>query len=106
MTQGKGGPTPLAIVVPDGQEFSLGGPIKSPHPDVKFDENFSIEVEQHEEKADFVVPISVAPGARPGKRTLRVDARYQACTARLCLPPQTEKLEVPITVSPGGRGAE
>src|SRR5688572_14196112 len=56
ITQGAGGPTPTKITVPKDQPFSIGGPIESTAPMVKFDKNFSMQVESHEDVATFVVP--------------------------------------------------
>jgi DsbC/DsbD-like thiol-disulfide interchange protein len=99
LTQGKGGPVPLAITMPVGQPFVIGGEIKAPTPDWSFDQNFGIDVERHSEKPEFVVPIAVATDAKPGQQTLKVHARYQVCNARVCLPQQTEKLSVPVTIA-------
>jgi hypothetical protein len=42
----------------------------------------------------------VAANAKPGPATLMVNARYQACDNKLCLPPRTVKLELPVEVHP------
>ena len=99
ITQGAGGPVPLRLVVPKTQPFALAGKIQSQAPTVKFDQNFGIDVEQHEENVQFVLPVSVAAGAAAGKRTLAVEASYQVCKATICLPPETIRLKVPVTIS-------
>src|SRR6266850_1397771 len=48
VTQSAGGPVATEIKVGTGQPFSLSGPITAPKPEVKFDENFQMNVEQHE----------------------------------------------------------
>jgi len=98
-TQREGGPVPLAIGLGEGQGFRLAGPIRSPAPESKFDPNFGIDVALHVDRADFAVPIAVAGTARLGRQTLVLDARYQACNASICLPPQSDRIEVTITVS-------
>jgi len=43
--------------------------------------------------------ISLAgPDAPPGLQKLLVEARYQSCNDRLCLPPKTVKLEASVEV--------
>lgn len=98
ITQRSGGPVPLQILVAGGQPFALTGAIKSPAPQVMFDPNFGIEVQLLDSRAEFVLPISVTPGAAEGRHTLKVDARYQACNASFCLPVRTDVVEVPVTV--------
>jgi len=100
ITQRSGGPTPLRLLVGEGQPFSLAGDIKSPAPEVKFDPNFGIEVQTLDSRAEFVLPIAVTAGAAAGKHTLKVEARYQACKASICLPIQTDAVELPVTVAP------
>ncbi len=99
-TQRSGGPTPLAITVPAGQPFAMAGPIKPPAPEVKFDPNFGIEVSLVSARGEFVLPVAVAATAAAGKRTLTIEARYQACNDRLCLPAETERVQMPVTVTP------
>lgn len=97
-SQKSGGPEPLAVSLPRNQPFAMAGPVKAPEPLVKFDPNFGIDVETHEDRADFEIPVSTA-GAKPGQHTLVVEARYQTCNAVICLPPQTEVLKIPVTVT-------
>jgi hypothetical protein len=100
ITQRSGGPMPLRLLVAEGQLFMLAGDIKSPAPEVKFDPNFGIEVQTLDSRAEFVLPIAVTAGAAAGKHTLRVEARYQACNASICLPIQTDTVDLPVTVAP------
>ena len=100
ITQPSGGPTPLRLLVPQGQLFVLAGDIKSPAPELKFDPNFGIEVQTLDSHAEFVLPIAVAAGASTGNHTLKVQARYQACDASICLPIKTDTFEIPIAVVP------
>jgi len=98
ITQRSGGPTPLRLLVAEGQPFALAGDIKAPAPEVKFDPDFGIEVQTLDSRAEFVLPIAVMAGAAPGRHTLKVEARYQACNASICLPIQTDAIELPVTV--------
>jgi hypothetical protein len=44
--------------------------------------------------------LRVAPGATPGAGKVIVNTSYQTCDNRVCLPPKTVKVEVPVTIVP------
>lgn len=92
------GPIPTRIWIAEGQPFSLAGAVQSPDPRVMQDASFGMEVELYEGEVEFTLPVRVAPGADPGARKLVVSASYQSCNNKLCLPPKTVKVEVPITI--------
>jgi thiol:disulfide interchange protein DsbD len=92
------GPIPTRIWMAEGQPFSLAGAVQSPDPQVMQDPSFGIEVELYEGEAVFTLPVRVAPGAPPGAQKLLVSASYQSCNNKLCLPPRTVKVEVPVTI--------
>lgn len=95
ITQPPGGPVATRITLPQGQPFTLAGPIRvAPPPSTALDESFGIQVQMHEGKAEFLVPVKRS-GTAPAS-TVRVDARYQACSESLCLPPQTAHLSIPV----------
>ena len=93
------GPIPTRIWITDGQPFALAGAIAAPAPQVQQDPSFGMEVEMYEGEAVFSLPVRVATGAAPGAQKLVVSAAYQTCNNKLCLPPKTVKLEVPVTVA-------
>ena len=49
--------------------------------------------------ADFVLHLQSAKDAAAGAGMLRVMVRYQSCNDRLCLPPHTETVPVPVTIA-------
>lgn len=104
ITQGEGGPVPSRISLADEQPFTQAGDVKGTKPTVKFDQNFSMEVEMHEVSVAYELPVQVAADAGPDVKEIQVRARYQACTNRVCLPAQTEKLSVPVTITPSTEG--
>jgi len=63
------------------------------------DPSFGMEVELFEGEAVFTVPVRVTAGATPGAQKLVVSASYQTCNNKLCLPPRTVKVEVPVTIA-------
>ena len=92
------GPIPTRIWIAEGQPFSLAGAVQAPDPQVMQDASFGMEVELYEGEAVFTLPVRVAPGAAPGAQKLVVSASYQSCNNKLCLPPKTVKVEVPVTI--------
>jgi len=93
-----GGPIPTSIAIPDGQPFRLAGPIDASPPLSKHDETFDMEVESYSGSAEFKLPLEVAKDAKPGSAILTVNARFQACDDKQCLPPRTVKLELPLAI--------
>ena len=104
ITQGEGGPVPSRISLAAEQPFTQAGDVRGTVPTVKFDQNFSMEVEMHEGGVAYELPAQVAADAGPDVKEIQVRARYQACTNRLCLPAQTERLSVPVTIRPSTEG--
>lgn len=90
----KDGPKPTRITLPPNQPFELDGQIAAPEPFVETDPNFGIEVEYYEEAVTFTLPLKRRAGAEGDK--LLVEARYQTCTSKLCLPPKTVKLAAEV----------
>ncbi len=93
------GPVPTRIWLAEGQPFSLAGAVQAPEPQVIQDPTFGMEVELYEGEAMFALPVKVAGGAAPGPQKLVVSASYQSCNNKLCLPPKTVKVELPITIA-------
>jgi thiol:disulfide interchange protein DsbD len=97
-TQPPGGPVPTRIGVAS-PGFLFDGTLGFPKPSVHPDPNFGINVETYEKSVTFTVPVRVDRTAPPGADTVIVTARYQACNATLCLPPQTAKVPVVLQVA-------
>ena len=57
-----------------------------------------MEVELYEGEAVFTLPVRVAPGAAPGAQKLVVSASYQSCNNKICLPPKTVKVDMPVMI--------
>lgn len=90
------GPVATRIWLPEGQSFELAGPIKGSPPESLQDPSFNMEVELYEGEATFDLPLKA--GAAAGTQTLSVSASYQSCNNKICLPPKTVKVELPVTV--------
>ena len=94
LTSMTGGPKPTRITLPREQAFELAGQIEAPDPFVEKDTNFDMEVEYYEEQVTFKLPLKRLSG-ESGNRLL-VEARYQTCTNKLCLPPKLIKLDAEV----------
>jgi thiol:disulfide interchange protein DsbD len=93
------GPVPTTIAVAAGRPFRLDGEIESSDPIPMSDSQLGMTVELYLVKADFVLPVRIANDASAGPHTLKVSVRYQTCSEKICLPPKTVTIEVPVTVS-------
>ncbi len=94
------GPKPTRISLAAEQPFELAE-IESPEPQSAFDENFGVPTQFYEHTVTFILPVTVAAKASAGKRKLIVQARYQTCTDKLCLPPKLVKTEVEVEIGAG-----
>lgn len=94
----EGGPIATTITLPAGQPFALAGPIEASPAEKKFDDTFGMEVETYSESATFRLPVEISKDAPAGSATLTVNARFQACDDKQCLPPRTVKVELPVTI--------
>jgi DsbC/DsbD-like thiol-disulfide interchange protein len=99
LTQKPGGPIPLRISVSGAPDVSIRARIAAPKPVWTYDKNFGLETELYSGRSRFSVPVGVPAESRSGTRRIRVEARYQACSDKLCLPARTEKFDVTLQVT-------
>jgi tetratricopeptide (TPR) repeat protein len=104
--QSPGGPRPTRITLPAEQSFKLAGEIEAPPPQTAFDENFGFETSFYKNSATFTLPVRVAEDVLQGRHQLRVNAHFQTCNDRLCLPPKTVQLVAAINVAAGAATTE
>jgi hypothetical protein len=95
----EGGPYPTSITVAEGHPFRLAGAVEAPDPIRIEDEAFGMEVEIYIDEAVFNVPVEAVPGAKPGTDKVVVDARYQVCDNKMCLPPRTAHAEAAVEIA-------
>ena len=89
------------ISVPAGQPLALSGDVAAPQAISRMDPTIGKQTDFYEHSAAFALPLKVDKKARAGKHSFEVDVRFQACSDRLCLPPQTEKIETPVSIASG-----
>lgn len=95
-----GGPIATTIELAPGSKATLAGKVSQPKPESKLDANFGIQVETYEKNVTFGVPLKLAPGAKNMVKGA-LDVTYQACNARVCLPPQPASVPFSIKVGAG-----
>lgn len=54
----------------------------------------------YENRAVIRFPLTVKPTTTPGEYTLKARVRYQPCSEKVCYPPRTRELEIPLSVVP------
>lgn len=99
-----GGPIPTKIELSPGSKATVAGKIAQPKPIRQMDAGFGIETETFEKSVAFGVPFKIASDAKmPLKGVLRV--RFQACNAKLCLPPKTVSVPFEMKLQSGSARA-
>ena len=93
------GPVATKIWLPEGQPFQLADAIKSSAPETQQDPSFNMEVELYEGQATFTLPLKVSSAAGAGVQNLTVNASYQSCNNKICLPPKTVKIGIAVAVA-------
>ncbi|HEY1215808.1 MAG TPA: cytochrome c biogenesis protein CcdA, partial [Bryobacteraceae bacterium] len=95
ITQPPGGPNAASVSVPAGQAFHIQGPITGTQPRSAFDPNFQMKTEFYESSVTLKVPLATESAANA--QNIRINVRFQTCNDRLCLPPKTVRLDLPVT---------
>lgn len=88
------------VTVPDGQPLALSGEIPPPKAESLMDPTTGKPTAVYTNSVTIDLPLRVARKAHTGKQDLEIDVRYQACNSRLCLPPRTNKVSLPLEISP------
>jgi len=105
LEQPAGGPIPTKIFVDENRKFKSAGDIESPQPQVLFDPNFNMDTQFYEGEVVFKVPLQVTNEASTGKNTVSVNAFFQTCNDKTCLPPKIVKLTLEVEVTGGSQPA-
>lgn len=98
LTQKPGGPIPLNIRLVGAGNVVIRGLINAPKPERTFDKNFGIETEVYSGSPRFTIPIGVTGRSLTGIRRFQVAAHFQVCSATLCLPARTDRLDVALRI--------
>jgi hypothetical protein len=93
----KGGPIATEVALTDGDAADLLR-VEESKPKVVPDPVFQVPTGFFENAASFTLHLQMAGDAAPGAHTLHVLVKYQSCNDRVCLPPHTDTVEVPVVV--------
>ena len=93
------GPIPTRIWLAEGQPFTLTGAVGASPPQMLHDPSFGMEVELYEGEAHFTLPVRTSATATAGPYKIVINTSYQTCDNKICLPPKTVKVEMPVIVA-------
>ncbi|WP_158942257.1 protein-disulfide reductase DsbD domain-containing protein [Granulicella sp. S190] len=93
-----GGPVATVIGLTEGDSADLLR-VDEAKPKLLLDPLFNLQTGFFETTADFVLHLQLANDAPSGATTLHVLVRYQSCNDRVCLPPHTDTVELPMTIT-------
>lgn len=96
LTQAKGGPYAMTISMVEGSRATIAGQVISPAPASSYDSSFKMITETYSGTAPFTV--SLRAPTEPGTYSSTIKVRYQACSARFCLPPKNALFQLTFEV--------
>jgi Disulphide bond corrector protein DsbC len=94
----EGGPVATEIALTDGDPADLIR-VEEAKPKVLPDPLFQKPTGFFEHSAAFTLHLQAANSAVAASTALRVLIRYQSCNDRICLPPHTDTVNVPLTLA-------
>ena len=100
-TQPPGGPNATRFNIAPGTPFEIFGKPRQSTPTTEFDPNFGIDTEYFKGEADFWIPVRVSPDAAAGEYDLQMQAVYQVCDEKVCLPPKRVPIPLKVLVTGG-----
>lgn len=102
MDSPEGAGVPLSISVdslPEG--WQQVGAFRQGTAKTQYDPFFKQDVRFFEESATVATLLEVQESVKAGKHTLHTSLTHQICDDKMCLPPTTERLTLPVTVERG-----
>ena len=102
LQQAPDGPTPLRVTL-DVSDIAAADGAPSGSPVTKLqDPSFNLETQFYAHDFTVTAPVRVGQHAAAGPQAIPVSVRFQTCNGRICQPPKTVRLSVPITVQANG----
>jgi hypothetical protein len=99
LKQSATGPTPLVVSVEQNAVATVAGPVVGSTPIVAHNPAFGFVTPYYARNFSVTVPVRLRSPLTPGRQVVPLSIRYQSCDGRICLPPKTVHLTVPITIS-------
>lgn len=96
------GPTPLRVTL-DASDVAAadGAPTGSPVTKVQ-DPSFNLQTQFYDHDFTVTAPVRIGAHVAAGERQIPISVRFQTCNGRICQPPKTVRLSVPVTVRENG----
>lgn len=101
LTQAPSGPTPLRVTLDENGVVQILAVESGTAPVKKHDPSFDLETEFYPQSFSLRIRTQVKQNPAVGNQFIPVSIRFQACNDRMCLPPRTAHLSVPIEILPG-----
>jgi hypothetical protein len=95
----QGGPIATEIALTDGDPADLLR-VEEAKPKILPDPTSHQPTGFFENSANFTLHLQSDKTAKAGPASLRILVRYQSCNDHVCLPPHTDTITVPLTMSP------
>ena len=93
-----GGPVATEVALAEGDPADLLR-VEESKPKVLPDANFGQPTRFFDGPAEFALHLRVLKAATAGPSQMHVLVRYQSCNDRVCLPPHTETIPVPLEIA-------
>jgi DsbC/DsbD-like thiol-disulfide interchange protein len=100
-TQVSGGPIPLRVLLDENGTVEASSVVSGTAPVKKHDPSFNLDTECYVHSLALHLPVRVKQHASTGNQSIPVSIRFQACSDRICLPPRTVHLTVPVEILAG-----
>ena len=94
----EGGPLETVLALADGDRADLLH-VEQGQPETVMDATFGQRTTMFRSGADFTLQLRLHAGIPPGVQPLHVLVRYQTCNDRVCQPPRTATVSVPLRIS-------
>jgi hypothetical protein len=96
------GPTPLRVSL-DVSDIAAadGSPAGSPVTKLQ-DPSFNLQTQFYEHDFTVTAPVRIGAHAAAGQQQIPISVRFQTCNGRICQPPKTVRLSVPVNIRANG----
>ena len=102
LKQAAGGPTPLLVSLDANGGAVSNGAVTGSAP-IKFhDPAFDLDTQFYTGAFSLSVPVRLKPHLAAGHQEIALSVRFQTCNGRICQPPKTVQLSVPVNAQAGG----
>ena len=93
-----GGPIATVVGLTDGDPADLIN-VTEDKPTTLTDPLYNLPTHFFRDTVNFTLHLKLDKSLPPGPTALHVQIRFQSCNDKLCLPPHTDTLEVPLTIT-------